>query len=153
MPWFNGSLSKRRGLPPDSVVQTSDEILEDSERLINKYHNSNEGAMTQIALAPCSPFSVSEEVMSESSKLSKKHSVLLHTHLSETEDENSFCLDKMGCRPLDYLEQVGWLIEQTWLAHGIHFQTQKFKGSVLKNWDSIVPPPTCYFLLSMWSRK
>ena len=99
----------------------SDEILEDSERLINSYHNSNEGAMTQIALAPCSPFSVSEEVMSESSKLSKKHSVLLHTHLSETEDENSFCLDKMGCRPLDYLEQVGWLTDRTWLAHGIHF--------------------------------
>ena len=112
---------KDGGLPPDLVVQTSDEILEDSERLINRYHNSNEGAMTQIALAPCSPFSVSEEVMHESSKLSKKHSVLLHTHLAETEDENSFCLEKMGCRPLDYLEQVGWLTEQTWLAHGIHF--------------------------------
>ena len=112
---------KDGGLPPDSVLQTSDEILKDSERLINRYHNSNEGAMTQIALAPCSPFSVSEEVMSESSKLSKKHSVLLHTHLSETEDENSFCLDKMGCRPLDYLEQVGWLTDRTWLAHGIHF--------------------------------
>ena len=112
---------KDGGLPPDSVVQTSDEILEDSERLINKYHNSNEGAMTQIALAPCSPFSVSEEVMHESSQLSKKHSVLLHTHLAETEDENSFCLQKMGCRPLDYLEQVGWLTDRTWLAHGIHF--------------------------------
>ena len=77
--------------------------------------------MTQIALAPCSPFSVSEKVMHESSKLSKKHNVMLHTHLAETEDENSFCLEKMGCRPLDYLEQVGWLTEQTWLAHGIHF--------------------------------
>ena len=85
---------KDGGLPPDSVVQKSDEILEDSERLINKYHDSNEGAMTQIALAPCSPFSVSEEVMLESARLSKKHSVLLHTHLAETEDENSFCLEK-----------------------------------------------------------
>ena len=118
---------KDGGLPPDSVVQTSDEILEDSERLINKYHNSNEGAMTQIALAPCSPFSVSEKVMHESSKLSKKHSVLLHTHLAETDDENSFCLEKMGCRPLEYLEQVGWLTNRTWLAHGIHFTDKEIQ--------------------------
>ena len=77
--------------------------------------------MTQIALAPCFPFSVSEKVMHESSKLSRKHGVLLHTHLAETEDENNFCLKKMGCRPLEYLEQVGWLTNRTWLAHGIHF--------------------------------
>lgn len=81
--------------------------------------------MIQIALAPCSPFSVSETIMRESSSMSARHGVLLHTHLAETEDENRFCLDKMGCRPLDYLERVGWLTGRTWLAHGIHFNADE----------------------------
>ncbi len=124
---------KNGGLPPDSVVQTCDEILADSERLIQQYHNATEGAMTQIALAPCSPFSVSEEVMLKSASLAEKHNVLLHTHLAETEDENSFCLEKFGCRPVDYLEKVGWLNERTWLAHGIHFTAEEIqKLSVTK---------------------
>ena len=118
---------KDGGLPPDSVVQTCNEILADSERLIQQYHNPNTGAMTQIALAPCSPFSVSEEVMLESASLAEKHNVLLHTHLAETEDENSFCLETFGCRPLDYLEQVGWLNNKTWLAHGIHFTDEEIQ--------------------------
>ena len=124
---------KNGGLPPDSVVQTCDEILADSERLIQQYHNATEGAMTQIALAPCSPFSVSEEVMLKSASLAEKHNVLLHTHLAETEDENSFCLEKFGCRPVDYLEKVGWLNKRTWLAHGIHFTDEEIqKLSVTK---------------------
>ena len=124
---------KNGGLPPDSVVQTCDEILADSERLIQQYHNPTEGAMTQIALAPCSPFSVSEEVMLKSASLAEKHNVLLHTHLAETEDENSFCLEKFGCRPVDYLEKVGWLNKRTWLAHGIHFTAEEIqKLSVTK---------------------
>ena len=124
---------KNGGLPPDSVVQTCDEILADSERLIQQYHNPSEGAMTQIALAPCSPFSVSEEVMLKSASLAEKHNVLLHTHLAETEDENSFCLEKFGCRPVDYLEKVGWLNKRTWLAHGIHFTAEEIqKLSVTK---------------------
>ena len=124
---------KNGGLPPDSVVQTCDEILADSERLIQQYHNATEGAMTQIALAPCSPFSVSEEVMLKSASLAEKHNVLLHTHLAETEDENSFCLEKFGCRPVDYLEKVGWLNKRTWLAHGIHFTAEEIqKISVTK---------------------
>jgi len=118
---------KDGGLPPDSVVQTCDEILADSERLIQQYHNTNTGAMTQIVLAPCSPFSVSETVMRESAKLAEKNNVLLHTHLAETEDENSFCLETIGCRPLDYLEQVGWLNNKTWLAHGIHFTDEEIQ--------------------------
>ena len=125
-----GSMDRSRkdgGLPPDSVVQTGDKILADSERLIQKYHNPNEGAMTQIALAPCSPFSVSETVMRESAKLSKKHNLLLHTHLAETKDENIFCLETLGCRPLDYLEQMDWLDDQTWLAHGIHFSDDEIQ--------------------------
>jgi len=131
---------KNGGLPPDSVVQTCDEILADSERLIQQYHNPTEGAMTQIALAPCSPFSVSEEVMLKSASLAEKHNVLLHTHLAETEDENSFCLEKFGCRPVDYLEKLGWLNKRTWLAHGIHFTDEEIqKLSVTKTGISHCP--------------
>jgi 8-oxoguanine deaminase len=116
------SLGKDQGgLPPNKVVQTQDVILQDSERLINTYHQREAGAMVQIALAPCSPFSVTTELMKESATLARAHGVQLHTHLAETEDENAFCLDMFGLRPLDYLESVGWLSDDVWLAHGIHF--------------------------------
>ena len=131
---------KDGGLPPDSVVQTCDQILADCERLIQQYHNPPEGAMNQIVLAPCSPFSVSEEVMRESACLAEKHNVLLHTHLAETEDENSFCLEKFGCRPLEYLDNLGWLNKRTWLAHGIHFSDAEIKKlSVTKTGNSHCP--------------
>ena len=131
---------KDGGLPPDSVVQTCDQILADCERLIQQYHNPTEGAMNQIVLAPCSPFSVSEEVMRESACLAEKHNVLLHTHLAETEDENSFCLEKFGCRPLEYLDNLGWLNKRTWLAHGIHFSDVEIKKlSVTKTGISHCP--------------
>lgn len=116
---------KDGGLPPDSVVQDKDEILADSERLIGRYHDRSDGAMTQIALAPCSPFSVTKSLMIESAALADKHDCRLHTHLGETEDENAFCEATFGCRPLDYLEDVGWLSPRTWLAHGIHFTTEE----------------------------
>ncbi|MEH6591888.1 MAG: 8-oxoguanine deaminase [Halioglobus sp.] len=119
-----GSMSlsqKDGGLPPDTVVQDEDAILADSERLIDKYHQREEGAMLQIALAPCSPFSVTREIMVASSELARKHGVRLHTHLAETHDETDFCLDMFGMRPVDYLEDTGWLNPQVWLAHGIHF--------------------------------
>ncbi|MEP0355005.1 8-oxoguanine deaminase [Paraglaciecola sp.] len=109
------------GLPPDSVIQNEDTILEDSQRLINQYHNRDGDAFIQIALAPCSPFSVSTELMKNTAKIATKNKVLLHTHLAETEDENNFCLSKYGMRPLDYLESCNWLNSHTWLAHGIHF--------------------------------
>lgn len=111
------------GLPPQSVVQDMDTILSDSERLINAYHDPNPGAYMQIALAPCSPFSVTKELMLKTADLARDKNVLLHTHLAETEDENSFCQEKFGIRPLDYLEDCGWLESRTWLAHGIHFNT------------------------------
>ena len=131
---------KDGGLPPDSVVQTCDQILADCERLIKQYHNPTEGAMNQIVLAPCSPFSVSEEIMRGSSCLAEKHNVLLHTHLAETEDENSFCQEKFGCRPLEYLENLGWLNKRTWLAHGIHFSDVEIKKlSVTKTGISHCP--------------
>ncbi len=109
------------GLPPQSTVQQEQAILDDSRRLIDSYHQSGAGAMTQIALAPCSPFSVSTELMKESAVLAKEYGVRTHTHLAETHDETDFCLDMFGMRPLDYLEHVGWLNDRTWLAHGIHF--------------------------------
>ena len=131
---------KDGGLPPDSVVQTCDQILADCERLIKQYHNPTEGAMNQIVLAPCSPFSVSEEIMRGSSCLAEKHNVLLHTHLAETEDENSFCQEKFGCRPLEYLDNLGWLNKRTWLAHGIHFSDVEIKKlSVTKTGISHCP--------------
>jgi 8-oxoguanine deaminase len=116
------NLSQRDGgLPPDTVVQDEDTILSDSERLIARYHNAAPGAMVQVALAPCSPFSVTRSLMSKTAKLAEQANVRLHTHLAETVDEEAFCRATFGCRPLDYLEQCGWLTDRTWLAHGIHF--------------------------------
>ncbi len=112
---------KDGGLPPESVVQDADTILADSERLIDAFHDPSMGSMIQIALAPCSPFSVTREIMADTAALADRKSVGLHTHLAETEDENDFCQEMFGCRPLDYLEDVGWMTERTWLAHGIHF--------------------------------
>lgn len=109
------------GLPPDSVVQTEADILQDSMRLIDTWHDPADGSMCQIALAPCSPFSVSTGLMQDSASLAREKGVLLHTHLAETLDENEFCLQQFGLRPVDYLEKVGWLSADTWLAHGIHF--------------------------------
>ena len=115
------------GLAPQSTVQNIDDILQDSQRVIHRYHDSSEGSMRQIALAPCSPFSVSREIMVESAQLAEKLGVTLHTHLAETNDENDYCLRRYGCRPLDYLEEVGWLNDKVWLAHGIHFNEDEIK--------------------------
>jgi 8-oxoguanine deaminase len=116
------NLSQRDGgLPPDSVVQDEDTILADSERLIARYHDTADGAMVQVALAPCSPFSVTTSLMVATAALAERAGVRLHTHLAETADEEAFCQARFGCRPLDYLEQCGWLNDRTWLAHGIHF--------------------------------
>ena len=109
------------GLPPQSTVQSEQDILDDSHRLIKTFHERENGAMVQIALAPCSPFSVSTELMKASAELASSEKVRLHTHLAETHDETAFCEEMFGLRPLDYLESVGWLGDQTWLAHGIHF--------------------------------
>jgi 8-oxoguanine deaminase len=119
-----GSMNRSQrdgGLPPDSVVQDEDTILADSERLIARYHQPGPDAMVQVALAPCSPFSVTTSLMKASAALAERTGVRLHTHLAETEDENRFCQETLGCRPLDYLEQCGWLHNRTWLAHGVHF--------------------------------
>ncbi|MCF6238832.1 MAG: 8-oxoguanine deaminase [Candidatus Marinimicrobia bacterium] len=122
------SLSKKDGgLPPDSVVQTDDEILKDSERVINQYHDNSELSMKKIALAPCSPFSVTEDLMKESVKLARKYGVKLHTHLAETKDENDFCVEMYGRRPLKLMEDTGFIGEDVWYAHGIHFNDDELK--------------------------
>ncbi|HZU63511.1 MAG TPA: 8-oxoguanine deaminase [Novosphingobium sp.] len=113
------------GLPPPEVVQDHDTILADSERLITRYHDAGDGAMVQIALAPCSPFSVTPQLMADSAALAARHGCRLHTHLAETHDETDFCLATFGRRPLDHLAEVGWLGPQTWLAHGIHFSADE----------------------------
>ncbi|MBR9868999.1 MAG: 8-oxoguanine deaminase [Oceanospirillales bacterium] len=115
------------GLPPQSTVQDEETILADSERLISQYHQPEAGAMSRVALAPCSPFSVSESLMRASADLAQKHNVRLHTHLAETHDETEFCISMFGLRPLDYLEKVGWLTDRVWLAHGIHFNDDEVR--------------------------
>ncbi|KEZ72729.1 8-oxoguanine deaminase, partial [Pseudomonas syringae pv. syringae FF5] len=109
------------GLPPQQTVQQGEVILADSQRLIETYHQRGDGAQIQIALAPCSPFSVTPQIMAESASMAEKLDVRLHTHLAETLDEEDFCLQRFGLRTVDYLDSVGWLGPRTWLAHGIHF--------------------------------
>ena len=118
-----GSMSlgeSQGGLPPDSVVDTEEAILCDSVRLIETYHDPNPGAMVQIVLAPCSPFSVTGELMKESAVLARHYGVQLHTHLAETQDEEEFCLQRFGYRPVAYMESVGWLGKDVWFAHAVH---------------------------------
>ncbi len=125
-----GSMSrsvKDGGLPPDTVVQTTDEILEDSIRLIDKYHEASRFSMRQVALAPCSPFSVTEDLMRESAMLARSKGVRLHTHLCETIDEENYTLGKVGLRPLAYMESLGWIGDDVWFAHGIHFNDTELK--------------------------
>ena len=112
------SLSKKDGgLPPDSVVQTEDEILADCQRMIEKYHDPEPLAMLRIALAPCSPFSVTLDLMRESVSMAEEYGVLLHTHLAETHDEETFCVREFGFRPVDLMEELGWLRGDVWFAH------------------------------------
>lgn len=115
------------GLPPQQTVQSAEAILDDSQRLIREYHQRGEGAQVQIALAPCSPFSVTPEIMRASAELAEREDVRLHTHLAETLDEEDFCLQRFGQRTVDYLDSVGWLGPRTWLAHGIHFNDEEIQ--------------------------
>ena len=121
-------LSKKDGgLPPDSVVQTVDEILRDSVHAIEAYHDASYGAMHRVALAPCSPFSVSADLLRQSAILARQYGVRLHTHLCETKDEENFMLAREGGRPLAYMERLGWLGSDVWFAHGIHFNDEELR--------------------------
>jgi cytosine/adenosine deaminase-related metal-dependent hydrolase len=117
-----GSMSlseKDGGLPPDSVVDSEENILRDSQRLIETYHDPRPGSFVQIVLAPCSPFSVTTDLMRESAKLAREYGVHLHTHLAETEDEEQFCLQKFGHRPVGYMQEVEWVGGDVWFAHAV----------------------------------
>ncbi len=120
------SLSKKDGgLPPDSVVQTTDEILYDSRAAIERYHDVSDFAMRQVVLAPCSPFSVTADLMKESAKLARSYGVRLHTHLCETKDEERFTVNTRGMRPLAYMESVDFVGEDVFFAHGIYFNDEE----------------------------
>lgn len=112
---------KDGGLPPDSVVQRVDDILKDSERVIGRYHDPARYSMRQVVLAPCSPFSVSEDLLRESAVLAREKGVQLHTHLCETLDEERYTIERFGMRPLAYMETLGWTGSDVFYAHGIHF--------------------------------
>jgi cytosine/adenosine deaminase-related metal-dependent hydrolase len=118
---------KDGGLPPDSVVQTVDEILRDSRNLIEAYHDPRPGSMRTVALAPCSPFSVSAELMRQTAALARASGVRLHTHLGETRDEERWCLETVGMRPYDYLESLGWTGPDVWLAHCIYVNPDEIR--------------------------
>jgi len=125
-----GSMNRSQkdgGLPPDSVVQDADTILADSERVLKLFHDPKPGALIRIALAPCSPFSIDRDLMRETARLADAHDCQLHTHLCETADEERFCLAMYGVRPVELLEETGWMSRRTWLAHGIHFNPDEIK--------------------------
>ncbi|WP_251975945.1 8-oxoguanine deaminase [Salinicola avicenniae] len=118
-----GSMSvgeSQGGLPPDSVVESESAILDDTQHAIERYHDADERAMTRIVVAPCSPFSVSRDLMRESALLARDYGVHLHTHLAETRDEEAYCREQFGCTPVEYAEQVGWVGRDVWFAHMVH---------------------------------
>lgn len=112
---------KDGGLPPDSVVQRIDEILSASSEAVAKWHDPAADSMLRIALAPCSPFSVTTDLLRESASLARQLDVRMHTHLAESLDENTYCAEHFDCTPLQYMESVGWVGPDVWFAHGIEF--------------------------------
>lgn len=123
-----GSMSRGRsqgGLPPDDTVQDEDAILADCRRLVKEHHDPRPFAMTRIALAPCSPFSVTEDLMRRTADLAREHGVRMHTHLAETLDEERYCLEVYGCRPVEYVRRVGWLGRDVWHAHCVHLSPEE----------------------------
>ncbi len=125
-----GSMSRGKsdgGLPPDDVVQDEDEILKDSERVIAKFHDASKYSMCRVALAPCSPFSVTDSLLRQTADMARKKNVRCHTHLAETKDEEEFCLKLHGARPVDYMEQTGWLGENIWFAHSVYMNDEEIR--------------------------
>jgi cytosine/adenosine deaminase-related metal-dependent hydrolase len=125
-----GSMSlgeSRGGLPPDSVVESEERILDDSRRVVDQYHDPAPGAMTRVVLAPCSPFTVTGELMTATAVLARDLGVTMHTHLAETADEEAFCLERFGRRPVDYMEDLGWSGPDVWYAHAVHVADDEVK--------------------------
>jgi cytosine/adenosine deaminase-related metal-dependent hydrolase len=112
------------GLPPDDVVENLDAILADTQQAIERFHDPSPGSMLRIGVAPCSPFSCSRELLTETAKLARSAGVRLHTHLAETADEDDYCLEHFGCKPVEYADALGWLGPDVWLAHAVHLDDQ-----------------------------
>lgn len=139
-----GSMSvgrSRGGLPPDDCVEDEDAILADCERVIRAYHDPAPRAMVRVALAPCSPFSVSPELMRETRRLAARHQVRLHTHLAETTEEERYCQERWGKRPLAFMEDLGWVDGDVWFAHAIHLDESEI-GRLAKAGAAIAHCPT-----------
>jgi cytosine/adenosine deaminase-related metal-dependent hydrolase len=139
-----GSMSlgeSRGGLPPDSVVEDEDAILAHTEEMIDKFHDPAPGAMCRVVVAPCSPFSVTPQLMRDSADLARRHRVRLHTHLAETLDEERFCLEHFGKRPFEMMQDLGWTGDDVWFAHGIHFNDAEV-GQVAKTGTGIAHCPS-----------
>jgi cytosine/adenosine deaminase-related metal-dependent hydrolase len=115
------------GLPPDEVVEDRDAVLLATQEAIDRWHDPSPGSMLRVAVAPCSPFSVTGELMRESAELARRTSTRLHTHLAETTDEEDFCRERFGCSPLDYVESLGWLGDDVWFAHAVHLDDTAVK--------------------------
>ena len=116
------------GLPPDSVVESERAILDDSRRVIESFHDPERGAMLRVALAPCSPFSVTADVMRASADMARDYGVRLHTHLAETVDEERFCVEKFGRKPVAYANELGWVGDDVWFAHMVHLDTKEIEA-------------------------
>jgi cytosine/adenosine deaminase-related metal-dependent hydrolase len=115
------------GLPPDELTEARDAILAASEEAIDRFHDPGPGAMVRVALAPCSPFSVTSGLMAEAAELARRRGVRLHTHLAETSDEEEYCRERFGVRPVEYLEDLGWLGDDVWLAHCVHLDEREVR--------------------------
>ena len=125
-----GSMSlgeSKGGLPPDSVVEEESAILADCQRAIETYHDPERYAMLRVVLAPCSPFSVTADLMRESVAMAKEYDVTLHTHLAETLDEERFCIETFGMRPVEYMEELGWIGNNVWHAHCVHMNEEEIE--------------------------
>ncbi len=115
------------GLPPDELVEDLDAVLADTERLAGELHEPGPGAFVQLAVAPCSPFSVTGKLMEESAALARRLGLPLHTHLAETVEEDAYCRELYGCTPVEYLERLGWLADDVWCAHGVHLRDEEIR--------------------------
>jgi 8-oxoguanine deaminase len=136
------SLGKSKGgLPPDRVVETEDEIMADYQRVVDTYHDPNPYSMCRIVIAPCSPFSVTEELMRHSAVWARQQGLTLHTHVAETLDEEEFCLKKVGLRPVEYMQELGWMGEDVWYAHAIYLSEEEI-GLLAETGTGVAHCPT-----------
>lgn len=136
------------GLPPDELVETLDEVLNDTRRLIETYHDPEPFSMRQVVVSPCSPFSVDSDIMRESARMGRAMGVRLHTHLCETLDEEDYCLEVYGKRPLAWAEECEWVGDDVWFAHGIHFTDEEITGILAPTKTGVAHNPVSNMKLS-----